>query len=144
MLRRLQANRTFRVRYSLLTMQKTKGRRMAEAEALIKEITSEWLSDDEAIELFEKLGTRPKGKRRNPERDWVILNAHDTASKASIANTASQLFREHGTKVGNSAEAVERHLRRLLLKERIAHRDRIATLERWLRGKPPKTFLGNV
>jgi hypothetical protein len=122
----------FGLRYSFLTMDETRPRRLETAERLILDIAREWLADDEAHEMFGKLAKRKKGKRSKPDTERLILKAHDEAPKSSKSKIAQQLFQEHGQLIGNSSAAIEQHLRRLLGR-RTKHRDRIEAVERQLK-----------
>jgi hypothetical protein len=109
------------------------------------------LGDDEARRLFARVLRRPKrghGKMLAPDRNYRLLRAYDTAVQhgESIAVLARRLRAgDDGVKLGNTADAIEAQIRKLV-KERKG-RDHAAAVQarRWrmaMRNEPPTLASG--
>jgi hypothetical protein len=111
------------------------------------------LGEDEARRLFARVVRRPKrgrGKGLAPDRNYRLLRAYDTAVQngESIAALARRLRAgERGIELGNTADAIEAQIRKLV-KER-KERDRAAAVQarRWrmaMRNEPPTLAGGGM
>jgi len=101
--------------------------RLAKREAFRSyRFVAEHLGEEEAAKLFANFGRRREGRQRgstNPERDGELLARHahlveqatSEAERAAAPRKAAEaVYRDHGARFGNSADALEKRLRRLL------------------------------
>ena len=120
------------------------------------------LGVDEARKLFQSIASDPKRRGRksgstNPQRDAELLARYDAAAQKLMANEDRKALprrvaeiladesREQGTpfSFGNSLDAIEKQLRRLLLRRgqrQKFHKSR----NHWLSKDLPKTMLARV
>jgi hypothetical protein len=91
------------------------------------ETVSIHLGSNDARLLFAALARSPKKRgKSDPDRDSMLLSQYDAArwmGESSIYKLARSLFAKHGSALGNSAAAVEAHIRRLK-KQRERKRER--------------------
>ncbi len=114
---------------SLLDSEETKTGSKADVEALATALFSaavRVLGEDEARAVWKAASTKPKGPKgsRHPRHDRLLLRAYDAAVRdaggsegAAPARVAAVLHLRLPGIYGNSAAAIERHVRRLV-KER--------------------------
>jgi hypothetical protein len=88
----------------------------------------EHLGEEEAAKLMASFGRRREGREpgsTNPRRDRELLayywasfeKAGSEAERAALPRkVAEEVFQAHGVRLGNSADAIEKRLRRLLSK----------------------------
>jgi hypothetical protein len=86
----------------------------------------EHLGEEKCAKLFANFGRRREGRQRgstNPERDGELLARHahlvqqatSAAGRAAAPRKAAEaVYRDRGARFGNSADALEKRLRRLL------------------------------
>lgn len=77
------------------------------------------LGENEARELFQRVLRRPKrgnSKTVDPNRDAILLKARDAAVQngESMAALAKRLHARHGVRLGNSPQAIETQIRKLV------------------------------
>jgi hypothetical protein len=120
------------------------------------------LGGDDARKLFHSIASDPKRKGRksgstNPQRDAELLARYDAATQEALTNedrkavprrvaeSLAKESREQGTSFwfGNSPDAIEKQLRRLLLRR--SQRQKLAkSRQDWLSKDLPKTMLARV
>jgi hypothetical protein len=109
------------------------------------------LGEDEARRLFARVVRRPKrgpGKMLAPDRNYRLLTAYDTAVQngESIPALARRLRAgDGGIELGNTVDAIEAQIRKLLKKRK--ERDHAAAVQarRWrmaMRNEPPTLASG--
>ncbi len=107
------------------------------------------LGEDQARQLFRRVLQRPKrgqGKAHVPDRDARLLKAYDEAVQTgeSIAALARRL-RAEGTELGNTAPAIQTHIRKLVKQRKQRVRAAAFEARRWrmaTRNDPPTLASG--
>jgi len=109
------------------------------------------LGEDEARRLFARVVRRPKrgrGKGLAPDRNYRLLRAYDTARQSgeSIAALARRLrASEGGIKLGNTADAIEAQIRKLVKERQKREHASAVRARRWrmaMRNEPPTLASG--
>lgn len=77
------------------------------------------LGEDEARDLFQRVLRRPRrgnSKTVDPNRDAILIKAHETAVEngENVAALARRLHAMHGVRLGNSPQAIETQIRKLV------------------------------
>lgn len=108
------------------------------------------LGETAARSLFVKMTQaqkRGRGKALAPDRDARLLEAYDTRARGESITSIARRLRAQGTKLGNTAPAIEKQIRKLV-KER-TEREHKAKVEarRWrmaTRNDPPTLLAGVI
>lgn len=108
------------------------------------------LGEDRARELFQRVLRRPKrgnSKSIAPDRDAILIKARDAAFKngESIAALSKRLHTAHGVKLGNSPEAIQTQIRKLVSERKAREHEAKKQARFWrmaTRGEKPTLLSG--